>query len=180
MSLLRKQHSGSVLLTWYRKQAAKLDRTDREVSLKRWHMIETWMTIGSQPTASSESRALLVTRLKEDHFYWREQPEARGALIWERVGTANVQGLGDRRAMLDTVDLQRQADSQTFSCSSQWVCKGRVISVPTLQTEKLRLRKTTQLVRGRTRIWIHVLVPKPALFQLTPSCSRVHTRRSQL
>lgn len=30
MSLLRKQHSGSVLLTWYRKQAAKLDRTDRE------------------------------------------------------------------------------------------------------------------------------------------------------
>ena len=78
------------------------------------------------------------------------------------MGTAKVQGLGDRRAMLDTVDLQRQADSQTFSCSSQWVCKGRVISVPTLQTEKLRLWKTTQLVRGTARILTQFSVtPEP-------------------
>lgn len=139
-------------------------------------MTETWMTRGSQPMASSESRALLVTRLKEDHFYWREQPEAHGALIWERVGTAKVQGLGDRRAMLDTVDLQRQADSQTFSCSSQWVCKGRVISVPTLQTEKLRLWKTTQLVRGRTRIWIHVLVCQNQHYASWPQAAVVFTQ----
>ena len=64
------------------------------------------------------------------------------------MGTAKVQGLGDRRAMLDTVDLQRQADSQTFSCYSQWVCKGRVISVPTLQTEKLRRDEVKALAQS--------------------------------
>ena len=66
--------------------------------------------------------------------------------------TGDSKGLGDKRSTLDTVDLQCQSDSQTFSCSSQWICKGGVISVPTLQTENQRLWKTTQVVRGRTRI----------------------------